>query len=106
MIYIELRTLVYIQLIHSQVICWTICILIEFVWNEIAFIYYQTMGPIAGLKWTKTRKHLHLQNALRLAGTNEFGVPKHSFLKMEKKLCSFCFGWSELCFGWSEQTAC
>jgi len=92
MIYIELQTLVYIQLIHSQVICWTICILIEFVWNEIAFIYYQTMGPIAGLKWTKTRKHLHLQNALRLAGTNEFGVPKHSFLKMEKKLCNFCFG--------------
>ena len=24
--------------------------LIEFVWNKIAFIYYQTMGPITGLK--------------------------------------------------------
>ena len=92
MIYIEFRNLVYIQLIHSQVIFWTICILIEFVWNKIAFIYYQTMGPIAGLKWTKTRKHLHLQNAFRLAGTNEFGVPEHSFLEMKKKLCNFCFG--------------
>ena len=51
--------------------------LIEFVWNKIAFIYYQTMGPIVGLKWTKTRKHLHLhlQNAFRLAGTNECGLP-------------------------------
>ena len=44
------------------------------------FTYCEPMVPIAELKWTKTRKHLHLQNAFRLAGIDECGVP---FLNMQ-----------------------
>lgn len=44
------------------------------------------MGPIMGLKWTKTRKHLHLQNAFRLVGIDECGVPsEHAVLEMKKE---------------------